>query len=102
MFFDPRAHTPLGTPNVAASAVTHKFVDEVGLAERGNGVLEGAYWYGTSRENEAWVRCWKRFFGAVVDPLVDGRGKGVASVWDAEVHVLALGPDDFLGVALRR
>ena len=53
MLFDPCAHTPLGSANVAASAVTHEFVDEVELAERGNGIFERPRWYGTRRKDEA-------------------------------------------------
>jgi hypothetical protein len=40
MFLDPRCHSPLSASDVTASTVTEKVIDNVGLAEGGNGILE--------------------------------------------------------------
>ena len=105
MLLDPCAHTPLGSSDVAASAVTHKFIYEMGLTERGNRILERPHWDRTSRKDEAWIRCWKSLLGAVVNPFVqmlDGGSESVTIVENTEVHVFTQRPDNPLGDVLGR
>ena len=71
MLFDPHTQGPVRTSNVTASAVTLEVVDDVGLAAKGDRILERTNRDALGCEDESRIRRGERLLRRVVKVFAD-------------------------------